>query len=345
LSIKKIISDIGETRLIKIIEEIINEITGKTFLRDDSFFFALPSKDNGEKIAVFNSDMFVSSTDAPTQMSYYEIGKKVVLMNVSDVIVKGAKPKGIIISLGIPKNMKLEDFKNLIRGIVDRCKKLDLDYIGGDINETKEVIVSPTVFGFQKASKIIHRKEVQTGNLLVANGKFGLTGVGFDILLKKKGDLNKFQSYQRSIASVLEPSDIGREALALAENDLATASIDSSDGLGRSLRELMLSNPHVGFEVEFNDELIDEEALNYSNEYGISLENLVFNAGEEFIHLFTMSQENYYLALEKFKDQGTQLFKIGKAISEEKVYFIKDGKKNELEVSRGFEHFKKKKSQ
>jgi thiamine monophosphate kinase len=44
--------------------------------------------------------------------------------------------------------------------------------------------------------------------------------------------------------------------------------------------------------------------------------------------------------LERFKGQGIRLFEIGKAISEEKVYFIKDGKKNELEVSRGFEHFK-----
>jgi thiamine monophosphate kinase len=200
--------------------------------------------------------------------------------------------------------------------------------------------VSPTVFGFQEKSKVIHRKGVEPGDLVVANGKFGLTGVGFDILLKKKGDLNNFPSYQRSIASVLEPGDIGREGLVLAENDLATASIDSSDGLARSLRELMVSNLHVGFEIEFNDKLVDEEALNYSNEYGISLENLVFNAGEEFIHLFTMSQENYEIVLEKFKDQGIRLYKIGKAISEEKVYFIKDGKKNELEVSRGFEHFK-----
>jgi len=101
----------------------------------------------------------------------------------------------------------------------------------------------------------------------------------------------------------------------------------------------MLSNPSVGFEVEFNEELIDEEVINYSKEFNSSIENLIFNAGEEFIHLFTISQENYKLGLEKFKDQGIRLFKIGKAISEEKLYFLKDGKKNELKVS-GFEHFK-----
>ena len=343
MSDEKTVSHVGETRLIEILEEIILEATGKSLIRDDSFFFNLKnshlSKENGEIIAVFNSDMFVSTTDAPSQMDHSQMGKKSIVMNVSDVFVKGVEPKGIIITLGLPKNMKLEYFKDLVRGIVDRCKKFNLDYIGGDINETKGIIVSPTVFGFQEKSKLVHRKGVQPGDLLVANGKFGLTGVGFDILLKKKGDLKNFQSYQRSIASVLEPGDVGREALVLAGNGLVTASIDSSDGLVRSLKELMLSNPSVGFEIEFNDELIDKEALKYSQEFKISLEDLVFNAGEEFIHLFTMSQENYEIALEKLKDQGFHLYKIGKAISEEKLYFLKDGMKNELKGS-GFEHFK-----
>ena len=102
----------------------------------------------------------------------------------------------------------------------------------------------------------------------------------------------------------------------------------------------MLSNPSIGFEIEFNDELIDEEALNYSKEFNSSLEDLIFNAGEEFIHLFTMSQENYELALKELDGKGKKLYKIGTAISKEKIYFLKDNTKNELEVSRGFEHFK-----
>ena len=343
MSDEKTLSHIGETRLIELVEELICEVMGKSLIRDDSFFFSLkknlPSKDNVEKSVVFNSEMFVASTDAPPQMNHYQMGNKAIVMNVSDVLVKGVQPKGILISLGLPKDMKLEDFKKLMRGIVDSCNIFDLDYIGGDINEVKEIIVSPTVFGFQEESKIIHRKGVQPGDLLIINGKFGLTGVGFDILLKRKGNLKKFQSYQRSITSVLEPGDLGREAIFLAEESLATASIDSSDGLVRSLKELMLSNPGIGFEVEFTGKLIDEEALNYSQEFKSSLEDLVFNAGEEFIHLFTMAKENYEYALEKFKNEGICLLKIGKAISEEKLYFIKDGKKTELKIS-GFEHFK-----
>ena len=101
----------------------------------------------------------------------------------------------------------------------------------------------------------------------------------------------------------------------------------------------MISNPGIGFEIEYNEEFIDEEALKYSKEFKQSLINLIFNAGEEFIHLFTMSQKNYEIALEKFQGQGIRLYVIGKAIYEEKLYFLKDGKKIELKVS-GFEQFK-----
>ena len=56
MSDEKTVSNIGETRLIEVVEEIIHEVTGKSLVRDDSFFFnlknALLSKDNGEKIVV-----------------------------------------------------------------------------------------------------------------------------------------------------------------------------------------------------------------------------------------------------------------------------------------------------
>ena len=334
-----VLSDLGETQLIKIIEEIIHEITGKTLIRDDSFFFSLPLNKNDDKIIVLNSDMLVSTTDIPSHMSYYQIGKKSVIMNVSDLIVKGVEPQGILISLGVPKNTKLEDFKELIKGIVDCSEIFNLEYIGGDLGETKEVIVNPTVFGFQEKLKIIYRKGINEGDILVANGKFGLTGVGFDILLNKEGSLKSFPKYKRSIMSVLEPNITGREALIFAENSFATASIDSSDGLMKSLKDLMVSNSKIGFEIDYSNEFIDEEALNYCKEFNKSIEDLVFTAGEEFIHIFTIPQEKYQTALDVINDKDMQLYKIGRAISEEKIYLLKNDEKIELEIG-GFEHFK-----
>ncbi|MFX1435936.1 MAG: thiamine-monophosphate kinase [Promethearchaeota archaeon] len=333
------VGDLGEIRLINLIEELILEKTGKKLIRDDSFFFDFKEKNSASKI-ILNSDMLVSTTDVPPSMSSYQIGRKSVIMNVSDLIVKGVNPCGIIVSLGLPKELKKQYFIDLINGIIDCCIQFDLEYIGGDINETKELIVSPTVFGFKKPSEIIYRSGIKVGDILVSNNKFGLTGVGFNILLKKKGDLNTFPKYRRSIMSVFEPVISEIEAFILAEKSLASSGIDSSDGLYKSLKDLMNSNPNLGFELEFNDNLIDNEAINYSNEFNISLEELVLNGGEEFIHLFTINPKDFNEAQKEIQSKGGYIFKIGKTISEEYISITKEGGKKKIK-NYGFEHFVK----
>lgn len=242
---KKKLGEVGETQVIQLIEDLILERTEKRLLRDDAFYFGVTKKRKGEDTEplslCLNSDMLVSTTDIPEQMNNRQMGRKAVIMNISDLVVKGVKPQGVIISLGVPPSLNVEDFKLIVNGIIDVCLQFEMKYIGGDVNESKEVIINPTVFGFQKRALIIPRKGIKTGDLLVANGKFGLTGVGFDILLNrtKKRDepLRKFKKYKASINSVLSPQ-IGWEGLSIAENRLAHVSIDSSDGILKSLREL-----------------------------------------------------------------------------------------------------------
>lgn len=335
------LNNFGEIEIINLIEEIIFQKTRKHLIRDDSFFISLGDelKPQDDTYLVLNSDMLVSTTDAPPQMNHYQIGRKAVLMNISDLIVKGVVPKYIVLSLGLPKKMEVNSLRELIEGIVDYCLKLNIDYIGGDLNETKELILNPTVVGFQKKTNIIYRNGITVGDLLVANGKFGLTGVGLDILVNKRGIMSKYLKYKRSINSVLESEDLGKEALILAKNNLATASIDSSDGLAKSLTDLMLSNPNLGFEIDFNEKLVDGEAIKYAQEYNVSIENLVFNGGEEFIHIFTINPKCFDAAQKVICAKGGEILKIGKVISEETIYFLKEDKKLELK-SGGYEHFK-----
>lgn len=334
---KKYVGSLGELKIIEKIDEKVQEKTNKRLIHDDSFFFTV-QKEKFQTSLVLNSDMFVSTTDAPKEMSFYQMGRKSVLMNISDLMVKGVEPRAIIISMGLPEDMNIYFFDQLMDGIIDYCKKLKLEYIGGDINKTKELIISPTVFGFKKRSEIIFRKGLQKGDVLAINNKFGLTGVGFDILLNREGTLESFLRYKKSILSVLEPEDPGNEGFILVNSGLATSSIDSSDGLIKSLRDLMLSNPHLGFEIMDNENLIDEEAINYSEEYNVPLQRLVFEGGEEYIQIFTINANNFEKAQKMVKERGGQLLKIGRVISEEKIYFKKNNSEIELK-SHGFEHF------
>ncbi|MFW9826241.1 MAG: thiamine-monophosphate kinase [Candidatus Thorarchaeota archaeon] len=331
------IADLGENRLIELIEDLIFQKTGKALLRDDSFFSDISYKSLNKKL-VLNSDMLVAESDVPPLMNYYQIGKKSVIMNISDLIVKGVKPKAIILSLGLPKEMKKQEFMELIDGVIDISIEFNMDYIGGDINESKDLIISPTVIGFIKPSKIIYRTGIQVGDILVSNNKFGLTGVGFDILLKRRGKPENYLEYQKSIMSVLEPKISSKEAYILTKKKLASASIDSSDGLYKSLEDLIISNPNIGFEIDFNEDLIGKEAVKYSREFNKPLEELVFNGGEEFIHLFIIKKKNIDKAQKQIKSKDGKIFKIGKVIAEKGIFISKDGK-NRLITNYGFEHF------
>jgi len=331
------LKELGEKKLIRIIEDIIFQKTGNHLLKDDSFFYKIDNF-SPEKVLVFNSDMFVSTTDAPKKMTFYQMGRKAILMNISDLVVKGVHPVGAFISIGLPPNLDVQSFREIIEGMVDYCRRWNISYIGGDMNMTNEIIINPTVFGFEDSTKIIYRKGMETGDILVITSKFGLTGVGFEILLNRYKDFNKFSSYMRSIQSILEPFLDDKIAFILAKNQLSTASIDSSDGLARCLRELMVSNPGMGFDINFNDNLVDDEARSFSNLNDVPLEDLIFNAGEEFIHVFTISPINYEKAKRIIKSKNGKIFAIGKVNSEGKIYIIYENKRKELQY-KGFEHF------
>jgi len=335
------LKDIGETKLISYIEERIYENAKKDLIRDDVFFYSLEKiykKSSNKDTLILNSDMLVSTTDVPKQMELFQVGRKSLIMNLSDLIVKGVKPTGLVLSLGLPGAMNFGDFKQLMDGIISYSNNFDLDYIGGDLNETKEIIINPTVFGLAKESKVIYRKGMNVDDIIIANGQFGLTGVGFDILLHQEGSYESFPKYTKSIDSVLKPSGLGLEGLILSENNLATASIDSSDGLAKSLRELKFSNQKMGFEIRLDENLVHSEVFQYSEEFNIPLEKLVVDSGEEFIHLFSVKESNFERLKRIIKKEGGSIFKIGEVISEPQIFICKGNKKNVLK-SEGYEHF------
>ncbi|TXT66161.1 MAG: Thiamine-monophosphate kinase [Promethearchaeota archaeon] len=337
----KAVKHLGESTIIHLIEEMVLEKTNKPLLHDDAFFLEIsPSiapTSQLELVLSLNTDMLVATTDVPTQMSYPQIGFKSVLMNISDLIVKGVKPKAVIISLGLPADLMSDDLTALVEGIIDCCVKYDVDYIGGDVNETKELVINPTVLGWQEQNKILYRKGMNKGDILATNGKFGLTGVGFDILLNKGSYEQLLGPFNKSIQSVLNPR-VGLEALVLSSKHLATATIDSSDGLSKSLRELMISNPGLGFEINFDHNLYEEETKAYSSDVDVALEDLVFSGGEEFIHLFTIRPEDFEEAKKTVQISGGVLYKIGKVIDDPEIYILSDTKKYPLSAN-GYEHF------
>ena len=72
------------------------------------------------------------------------------------------------------------------------------------------------------------------------------------------------------------------------------------------------------------------------------MEKLVFDAGEEFNHIFSLNPEKFDIAKMKIEEVEGKIFKIGRVVSEKKIMIRKNEDRTELKYN-GFNHFHKSK--
>ena len=189
------VSDIGEKQLIeRIIEKsrtcsIYNpsdftDFDIKTSIGDDSALTNIDLKENSYLVS--SSDMLIQSSHFPPEMSYFQMGYKSVVVNVSDLACMGADNIGFLLNIAIPKDTLLDDFDDLICGVIRACDDYHIPLIGGDTNEANEIILSGTAIGQVDKDKALMKYGFKEGDLVCITGELGLAALGFELLNMKQ---------------------------------------------------------------------------------------------------------------------------------------------------------------
>ncbi len=288
-----------------------------------------------KKIAVLKTDMLVGKTDVPPQMSWRQAARKAVVMNVSDLAAKGVKPLGIVVSLGIPRNLTRRDVEEIGKGLNVGAREYETYILGGDTNETDDIVISVAVFGLAKEENLILRSGARPGDVVATTGLFGLTSPGIKILTEKLIAPPKIR--EKLVDSVLTPHARLREGLALAQTRAATAAIDSSDGLAWSLHELSDSSK-VGFVIDKPP--VAPETYEFARIHNFDPLELSLYGGEEYELIVTVTPKLWKKAEEAVARCKGSLMKIGR-VTAENTLLLKHGKKTVKVEARGYEHFKR----
>ncbi|MBN2155082.1 MAG: thiamine-phosphate kinase [Candidatus Lokiarchaeota archaeon] len=338
----KKVSDIGERGLIKIISKILGGLGNEELSGEDD---AVAIRLTDPSLLVINNDMLVSTTDIPTQMTLIQAGRKAVIMTVSDVLVKGAIPKWAVVSLGIPENLPLEDdggFKGIISGLKQGFEEHDVQYLGGDLNETKEIIISCTIFG-EAPYGVIPRSGAKPNDLIITTGKLGATGCGFSILMKNIDPPKISPEHKKQfIHSVLNPSTPVQYAIDLKRNNWVNASCDSSDGILATIKEIC-SASNTGAKLQWNQFPLENGFNEYIRATELDPLDLVFNAGEEFLHLYVIPANKFKEIKAHFLKKRMDFHELGYITSNPmEIILEKNGTRVNLSKLTGYEHLKKK---
>ena len=284
----------------------------------------------GKMYFVTKSDMLVESTDVPPGMKIDEIARKSMVACISDFAVKGVKPLYATISLAIPRSFSKSKITKLASGFMKTSKEFDVKIIGGDTNEGKEIVIEVSMFGITK--KIVNRKGAKIGDIIVTSGPFGYTASGLKIILNHYKAEPKF--VKKSKKQVFIPSPRLKFGLDIAR--YLSSSMDSSDGLSTTLNEMskQSSKKFVIINLPSNH---DVEKFAKANR--IKFMDLVFNGGEEYEIVATISPKNLSKIRRIARIQKIPFFEIGHVAKGRGVIYQQENKITTVE-DRGWLHFK-----
>jgi thiamine-monophosphate kinase len=208
------ISLLGEFGLIDIIRKR-NPIKDRNVIigiGDDTAVVKKPSN----KYILMTTDTIVEDVHFSLRWStFYELGWKILAVNISDIAAMGGIPKYALVTLGLKKNISVENINKFYSGINAVAKRFKIEIIGGDIvSAPKSLFFTVDLFGV--ADKIVKRSGAKVGDIIVSIGQMGGAAA------------NKYHHHM--------PRPMIKEGRIAAK--YATSMIDNSDGLARCLIEI-----------------------------------------------------------------------------------------------------------
>ena len=275
-------------------------------------------------------DTLVESTDIPRGSKLSDISRKSVVSSLSDFAAKGIIPKFCIVSLTLPKNISKKQVQELSRGFSSACKEFKIQLLGGDTNQGNEISIHVVLFGSVK--KFIKRNGAKVGDIICTTGPFGYTLSALEIIMKKGKSTRFFSTKSKNLFFKPKPRlKFGQESV-----DYITSSMDSSDGLSSCLNELsnQSKKKFLITKIPTNNDVIE-----FSKKNKISLNKLVFDGGEEFELVFTVTPKNLKKIHIIAKNNKISIFEIGH-VSKGKGVFFDDGDDSFKIKDKGWQHFR-----
>ena len=327
----KSLEALGERKIIEIIRSRLSLMPKMPIpFGDDVSAYSLG---NGE-LAILKTDMLVDKTDVPSGMTLWQAARKAVVMNISDFAAKGVKPLAILVSLGLSKSLSKKDVEEIGDGLDAGAREYDAYILGGDTGEASDTVISLSVFGVAGKDRVMLRSGAKPGDIVAVTGCFGKTASGLKILLN---GLDASEEMRRVLVeSVLLPHARLDEGLALGQNGVVTASIDSSDGLSWSLYEIRKAS-NVGFLISTVP--IAKEVEEFARMNNLDPLELVFHGGEEYELVLTIKPMLLKRAKEAVEKVGGKLLPIGKVTAGKRIFLEINGRERVIEPH-GYEHFK-----
>jgi thiamine-monophosphate kinase len=292
---------------------------------------------NAQEYWVVTTDMLLENIDFRCEWTTpWQLGRKSLAVNLSDLAAMGARPRFITVCLALPAKTTESWVREFYAGLADLGRASQALLIGGDLSGSESGIqISITAIGESLRRKILYRSGGKPGDLLYVTGVLGRSAAGLKLL--ETGCVHPGSRRQKEALRCLHtPEPRYATGLWLAQTGLVRCMMDLSDGISADLPRLCAASK-VGAEIS----LADLPVFAPSTEWGCEPRALALHGGEDFELLFAVP-ESKAARLEKiYPSAFPPVTKIGRLVpGAGQVWVLEPGNKRSPLPALGFDHFR-----
>jgi thiamine-monophosphate kinase len=196
---------------------------------------------------IYSMDAFFEGSHFKREwMSMAQIGRKAMLVNISDAIAMNAKALYALVTLALPKDITIDEIEELTDSLSLTAREFGCEIIGGDTISSDKLHISITIIS--KSDNPLRRVGLKSGDLLAYTGTLGDSKKGLDRLFM--GEI--LDKNERFFEPKLRSEFISRA------RDYLRVGMDISDGLFCDTNKILDAN---SLGLELIDVVSDEVGL------------------------------------------------------------------------------------
>ncbi len=305
-----LLSEVGEVGIIEAISRIIaasdpNVVVG---IGDDAAVLQTPA----DRYVLVTTDIQVAGIHfQPVYATAYDVGWKVMAVNLSDIAAMGGVPRYAVLSLAVLPDLELRWVEDLYRGLEALGRTFGVAIVGGNLARTPgPITVDATVLGEVEPDLVVRRQGARAGDRLLVSGALGASAAGYTVL--KRGLPRA--SGDTLVAAHLRPQPRVHEGRVAARSRWVTAMIDLSDGLATDLWRLCEANG-LGVRIDGAAVPLDAAACQVAGHIGVDPLDLAM-FGEDYELLIAASPTHAEGLVDLLRDEvGTTATIIGEFVN------------------------------
>jgi len=273
--------------------------------------------------------------------SFENLGHKAMAANLSDIAAMGGRPVLAVVSITIPRDIRLKDIEKMYAGMRKLAKNYGVAVCGGDTVTGRELSLTIAVYGEGRKNNIGLRSGAKAGDAILVTGSLGASQAGLELLKLKINPSTTLRARNQNtklFKKHLRPEPRVKEAQLLASKFKLHGMIDISDGLASELHHIAKES-RVGILIDQGALPVAEEAITVANILKKDPIKYCLYSGEEYELLFTLPGRQAVESKIILSRAGTPCSIIGQVVKGSGVRMIGRDLKPVKVPDRGYRHF------